>query len=145
MAQILDHLLKTYASTAYILNRSVEQNVPKGRRPTLRERASAWVVLDLGHFPTGVDAPAVALPSASPAPTVKADVLAALAQFDGAATAAEERFGRPVKLANHPVLGPFDARQWRQFHLVHTRHHLKQIARLTKGVGSLRQWTSPPG
>jgi len=134
VAQILDHLLKTYASTAYILNRCVEQNAPKGRRPTLRERVSAWMVLDLGYFPTGVSAPAVALPSASPNPTVRDDALAALAQLDGAATAAEERFGRRAKLANHPVLGPFDARQWRQFHLVHTRHHMLQIARLMKEV-----------
>jgi hypothetical protein len=132
VAQILDHLLRTYASTAYILNRCVEQNKPKGRRPTLRERAAAWVVLDLGHFPTGVKAPAVALPSPSPTPTVREDALAALARLDRAATAAEERFGRLTKLANHPVLGPFDARQWRQFHFVHTRHHMKQIARLTK-------------
>lgn len=139
VAEILDHLLKTYASTAYILNRSVEQNTPKGRRPTLRERVSAWVVVDLGYFPTGVKTPAVAMPSASPKPTVRDDALDALAQLDAATTAAEERFGRLTKLANHPVLGPFDARQWRQFHLVHTRHHILQIARSTRGTGDRTQ------
>jgi hypothetical protein len=140
VAQTLDHLLKTYAGTAHILNRSVDQNVPKGRRrPTLRERLSAWVVLDLRHFPAGVDAPAGVWPAASPAPTVAADVQAALARMDLAATAAEERFGRLAKLANHPVLGPFDVRQWRQFHFIHTRHHIKQIARLTKAAASSRR------
>ncbi|MCX6546196.1 MAG: DinB family protein [Acidobacteria bacterium] len=131
VAQILDHLLRTYTSTAYILNRCVGQNKPKGRRPTLRERVAAWVVVDLGHFPTGSQAPAVALPSPSPAPTVRDDALAALAQLDGAAAAAEARFGRRTKLANHPILGPLDAGQWRRFHFVHTRHHMKQIARLS--------------
>lgn len=130
VAQILDHLQRTYASTAYILNRCVEQNAPKGRRPTLRERVSAWVVLDVGYFPTGVKTPTVALPSPSPSPSVRDDALAALVRLDGAAAAAEARFGPRTKLANHPVLGPFDARQWRRFHLVHTRHHMKQIARL---------------
>jgi hypothetical protein len=130
VAQILDHLLRTYASTAYILNRCVEQNKPKGRRPKLRERVAAWLVVDLGHFPTSVQAPAVAIPSPSPAPTVRDDALAALARLDGTAAAAEARFGRRTKLANHPILGPLDAQQWRRFHFVHTRHHMKQIARL---------------
>ena len=130
IGEILDHLLKTYASTAYILNRCVEKNAPKGRRPTLRDRVAAWVVLDLGRFPTGVQSPAAAMPSAHPNSTVRDDALAALARFDGAATAAEQRFGSVAKLANHPMLGPFDVGQWRQFHLVHTRHHMKQIARL---------------
>jgi hypothetical protein len=132
VAEILEHLLRTYASTAYILNRCIEQHVPKGRRPTPWERLSAWVVLDLGYFPTGVKTPALAMPSASPMPSVRDDALAALAQLDRAATAAEECFGPRTKVANHPVLGPFDARQWRQFHLVHTRHHMKQIARLRR-------------
>ena len=104
----------------------------------MRERVSAWVVLDFGRFPTGVDSPAAVLPAAAPAPTVRADVLAAHGEMDRAATAAAERFGRLAKLANHPVLGPFDARQWRQFHLVHTRHHIKQISRLTNAAGSPR-------
>lgn len=131
-AEILDHLLKTYASTAYILNRCVERGAPKGRRATLRERLSSWVVLDLERFPYGVQAPDVALPSPHPRPTVRDDALTALALFDASATAAEQRFGALTKLANHPVLGPFDARQWRQFHLVHTRHHVKQIAHLRR-------------
>lgn len=130
MAEILDHLLKTYASTAYILNRCIERGAPKGRRPTLRERLSSWFVLDLERFPHGVQAPDVALPSPDPTSTVRDDALTALALFDASATAAEQRFGALTKLANHPVLGPFDARQWRQFHLVHTRHHVKQISRL---------------
>ncbi len=142
VAEILDHLLKTYASTTHILNRCLEQNVPKGGRPTVRDRVSAWLVVDLGYFPRGVMAPALAMPSANPDATVRDDVLTALKQLDGAARAAEERFGRLTKLANHFALGPLDARQWRRFHLVHTRHHMKQIARLTKGangVGSVRR------
>jgi hypothetical protein len=133
VAQILDHLRRTYAGTAYILNRCLEQNVPKGRtRPTLKERVSAWVVVDRGHFPTGIEAPPPVRPSADPAPTVATDVLLALAEMDAAVEAAERRFGTRIRLANHAILGPFDARQWRQFHHVHTLHHLPQISRLLK-------------
>jgi hypothetical protein len=28
------------------------------------------------------------------------------------------------------VLGPLSMQQWRKFHLIHGRHHLKQIARI---------------
>jgi len=41
----------------------------------------------------------------------------------------EKRFGRQ-RLATHQVLGPLSASQWRKFHLVHARHHLKQIRQL---------------
>jgi len=42
----------------------------------------------------------------------------------------ERRFGKRSKLANHFILGPLTAQEWRRFHWVHTRHHMKQIARL---------------
>jgi hypothetical protein len=28
---------------------------------------------------------------------------------------------------DHPFLGPLTASQWRKFHLVHGRHHARQI------------------
>jgi hypothetical protein len=42
----------------------------------------------------------------------------------------EQRFGSEVKMADHVVLGPLTIPQWRRFHLIHTRHHMKQIERL---------------
>jgi len=127
--EIVDHLLKTFASTAYILERCLEQGAPKGRAVRPVERLKAFIVLDVGYFPTGIKAPAIAEPSSSPSSTVLQDGLDALARFDRAAAQAESRFGTRARLANHPVLGPFSARQWRRFHLVHTRHHMKQLAR----------------
>ena len=42
----------------------------------------------------------------------------------------EERYGARVKVLDHPVLGPLTAKQWRKFHLIHGRHHVRQISRL---------------
>jgi hypothetical protein len=42
----------------------------------------------------------------------------------------EARHGKQTRLLDHPVLGPLTARQWRKFHWVHGRHHVKQILRL---------------
>jgi hypothetical protein len=42
----------------------------------------------------------------------------------------EARFGKRTRVLDHPVLGPLTARQWRKFHWVHGRHHVKQIQKL---------------
>jgi len=49
--------------------------------------------------------------------------------MDGALTECAARFGVLVKVLDHPVLGPFSIEQWRKFHFVHGRHHVKQIRR----------------
>jgi len=49
----------------------------------------------------------------------------------------EARFGKRTRVLDHPVLGPLTARQWRKFHWIHGRHHLKQINKLRgQGKGS---------
>jgi hypothetical protein len=52
----------------------------------------------------------------------------ALVAMDATLTDAERRFGTQVKLLDHPFIGPLNAREWRQFHRTHSRHHLKQVA-----------------
>lgn len=131
-AQILEHLAKSYAGTAYILGRCLEQGQPKARRATLGDRLSSFVVVDLGYLPEGRQAPQVALPSESPPADIADAAGKALVALDEAAARAEARFGRRTKVANHPILGPFSVRQWRRFHLVHTRHHIKQLERLRR-------------
>jgi len=130
IAEILDHLDKTYSGTAYILARCAEQGVPKGGRPTLKNRFEAWLVTGLGYFPTGVQSPEVARPSSDPAPGVLERMTASLSAFDAAASRAEQRLGGRAKVANHPILGPFTVHQWRRFHFLHTRHHMRQIRAL---------------
>jgi hypothetical protein len=44
----------------------------------------------------------------------------------------EARFGRHVKLLDHPILGALTSTQWRTLHLVHGRHHQKQLLRLRR-------------
>jgi hypothetical protein len=52
-----------------------------------------------------------------------------IADMDRVLAECARRFGAG-KLANHFILGPLSAHQWRKFHWVHTRHHMKQITRL---------------
>ena len=130
IAQILEHLEKTYTSTAHILGRCADLGVAKGGVPTLKNRFQAWIVVGLGFFPTGVKTPDVAMPADAPEPGGLDRAIAALRAFDAAAWRSEDRLGARAKVANHPILGPFTVEQWRRFHLFHTRHHVKQIRAL---------------
>jgi len=55
--------------------------------------------------------------------------------MDASLADAERRFGHRTRVLFHPILGPLTAQQWRRFHLVHGRHHLKQIEARLKGRG----------
>jgi hypothetical protein len=44
----------------------------------------------------------------------------------------ERRFGQACPLADHPILGPLTGREWRNFHLAHGKHHVRQIRRLER-------------
>jgi hypothetical protein len=50
--------------------------------------------------------------------------------MDKAIAECESRYGKATRLLDHPVLGPLTAHQWRRFHVVHGKHHVKQIENL---------------
>jgi hypothetical protein len=129
-ALILEHLLLSYRTSGARLVSAVDTGAAQVRPGTIKERFGAFVVTGLGFFPAGRIAPEYVEPKGMPAPGVVDAASAALVEFDAAAARCEARFGPDAKVVNHPILGPFSVRQWRRFHLVHTRHHLKQVARL---------------
>jgi hypothetical protein len=129
-AEILEHLGKAFAGTAYIMGRALDQDRPKARPDTWHERLAAFLVVEIGYFPSGRAAPEATLPEGLPPAEARARIRQALADMDRAAARCADRFGERTKIANHPVLGAFDVRQWRRFHRIHTRHHMKQIGRM---------------
>jgi hypothetical protein len=127
-AAILEHLSLSYSGTAKGLQRCLDAGRPSITPPSARQRVASFVVTTLRYMPPGRKAPAMVVPKGAPPETVLADVGRNLAAADDSITRCEARFGSRVKIANHPILGPLTARQWRTFHLVHARHHMKQIA-----------------
>jgi hypothetical protein len=85
-------------------------------------------VVECGYLPTGIQAPKMVVPVGIDPATAVPVALSSLRQMDLALDEAAERFGPRVGLMNHPIIGPLSVRQWRRFHWVHTRHHLRQIA-----------------
>ncbi len=128
-AEILEHLALTFSSTSRLLERCLRAGEATGHRPSVRQRLATAIVVELGVFPTGRPAPDFSKPRGLPPDAVLGVIRDNLQRMDATITACERRFGA-VRLADHAVLGPLTARQWRRFHWVHTRHHMKQIARL---------------
>lgn len=127
-AEILEHLARAFHGSAKALERVLAES-PATRPITLRDRVSVAVVAGLGYFPPGRKSPAMVEPKGWPPAEAVQRIRESLPQVDAAITACEKKYGSSRKLSNHPVLGPLNAREWRRFHFVHTRHHMRQIRR----------------
>lgn len=132
-AAILEHLALTYISTARVMDKCIREGRPLATKTTIRHRLARMLVLKFEYIPGGRKAPKVVVPTcAVGGREAREMIFSGLDKMDQALAQCEQRFGRNVKIADHPVLGPIPISGWRKFHLVHTRHHMKQIDRLVR-------------
>jgi hypothetical protein len=134
-AQILEHLYLTYRGT----NRGLEKclvsgtllaapvKLPPKLSAQLKDRFATFLVVNLGYIPEGRKAPERAIPRGMPVEEVENALAAELQQLGLALNECERKFGTRAKVMDHPFLGPLTAQQWRKFHWVHGRHHIRQI------------------
>src|SRR5215470_3277114 len=125
-AEILEHLYLTYRGTSKGFERCWEAGKPLATALTLKQRVAIALVIDAGYFPDGRKSPERAYPKGMPADKVQAEVERQLAQMDEWITKCEARHGKRTRLVDHPIFGPLTARQWRKFHWLHGRHHVRQ-------------------
>jgi hypothetical protein len=133
-AEVLEHLYLTYAGTIKGFERVMEAGKPLATRASVRQRVRTLVVVGFSHLPEGRKAPAMTQPRGLPVEKVRSEVGATIVAMDAIIAQCEIRFGRGIQLLDHPILGPLTAAQWRKFHLVHGRHHEKQLLRLREGA-----------
>jgi hypothetical protein len=127
-AQILEHLGRTYGTTAKMLELSIAAGaLPQIRAAKLKEVLLKIFVVDMGILPSGAKSPAMVIPADDAGPDALARTLSSLARMDAAFQAADERWGSGKAIAIHPILGPLNSRQWRKFHYLHGHHHVRQI------------------
>jgi hypothetical protein len=134
VAEILEHLYLTYTGTMRGFERVVAAQESMATKPTWKHRARAIVVVQVGYLPSGRESPPVARPRGTPPDAVLADIGTKIAAMDDVISRCEAELGRRTRVLDHPVLGPLTANQWRKFHLVHGRHHVKQIQRLRQNT-----------
>ena len=134
--QIIEHLLLTYSSTETAVSARLAKRTPTRAKPTLPNRVTQFALLRCGYFPPGREAPPMVTPQPNTHPLSGADLAHSaaelLARLDLLFNKAETLFGPASKCANHTVLGPLNIDQWRKFHLVHGKHHLRQIDAIRK-------------
>jgi hypothetical protein len=133
-AELLEHLYLTYTGTIKGFERVIAAGKPLGSRPSVRDRVKSFVVVGLGHMPSGVKAPAVTVPKGLPAAQVREEFGAKIVEMAGIITQCEARFGGRVHVLDHPILGPLTAPQWRKLHVVHGMHHHKQLLQLRESA-----------
>lgn len=128
-AEVLEHLTLAFTSTARLSRKVAAQ--PQALAPaTLMERLKQTIVVGLGIFPSGVQAPQFTLPTGNLLADVRDRFRDALSEMDAALGYCATVHGTSRKIATHPILGPFSLHQWCKFHFVHTRHHMTQIRRM---------------
>jgi hypothetical protein len=129
-AEVLEHLYLTYTGTIKGFEKVVEAGKPLATGASIRQHWMTLVVVGFGYLPEGRKAPKMTQPRGLPAEKVRNEIGAKIRAMDDIIAQCEARMGRRVKLLDHPVLSPLTAGQWRKFHLVHGRHHAKQLRRL---------------
>jgi hypothetical protein len=129
VAEVLEHLYLTYTGTIKGLNRLLAGAKPLALAPSMKHRLQTFVVLGLNYLPSGRKAPPQTVPKGLPTERVTMEMLAKILAMDKILQECERRFGAGP-LLDHPFLGPLTAKQWCRFHLIHGRHHVKQIMRL---------------
>jgi Protein of unknown function (DUF1569) len=136
-SEVLEHLYLTYAGTIKGFEKVITSGKPLATKASMAHRVLTplvgWV-----NMPAFRKTPAVAQPRGLPPETVRNEIGAKLAKMDELIAQCEARFGRRVKLLDHPILGPLSATQWRRLHLVHGRHHQKQLLRLRDTTRHMR-------
>ena len=130
IAEVLEHLYLTYTGTMKGFERFMAAGKRSASTSTWTNRGRALVVLGFGYLPSGREAPQFARPRGLPLEKVLAEIGPKIAEMDEMITRCQQQFGRNEKLLDHVFLGPLTAAQWRKFHLIHGRHHLKQIRQL---------------
>jgi hypothetical protein len=129
--QVVEHLLLSLRTS----REEMEERLRKGRiaRKAHRTRPE-WLlqlmVLGVGYMPKGVPAPdettpAAVLPMASGRELALA-LERELEMMDATLDICRKRFGME-RMGRHFLLGPMRIDQWRRYHAVHLRHHLRQV------------------
>jgi hypothetical protein len=127
VAEVVEHLSRAYSGTAKGFERCIEKGGPLAGTTTFKQRLSQFVVINLGLFPEGRQAPKQIIPTGEIAlDAVLEATRKNLAWLDDAAIKTRNALGTGKMLA-HPILGALSVDEWLAFHVVHTHHHAKQI------------------
>jgi hypothetical protein len=137
--QIVGHLVLTYEATVAAVDARIAKAAITKAKPSMVQRVGQFTLLRVGYFPRGRRAPdrvtAPANAAAVPSGILIAEVNAAIGELDRRVAVGEKIFGCKQRSISHMILGPLSIDQWRRFHLIHGRHHIRQIVTIRRQHG----------
>jgi len=136
-AEIIEHLSLAFLVTVKAGRFVLRQESPEIRRSTILERVLVTLAIDLGYFFMRLKAPRMVTPRGMAPEEARKVMLQSLIDMDEVLRQCLEKFGAGRPILPHPFLGPLTVEQWRKFHVVHTRHHMKQVKALRGKMKSL--------
>jgi hypothetical protein len=129
-AEILEHLNLSYVGTIKNLERSLASGQLRANSDRSKMRWPRLLITRLGYFPSGRKSPDFVRPRGAPAEQVTSEIMQNISRMDEVITRCESRFPSRNPIADHPILGPLTATEWRGFHRTHGKHHARQILKL---------------
>lgn len=143
--QIVEHLVLSMDNTRTMLQERLAKGRPgRNSRRARAEWALQLMILSAGHMPKGVGAPRETTPSTN-LPSIGVRELTqrletAIELLDATLDECRHRFGME-RVGRHFLLGPLRVDQWRRYHVLHLRHHVRQMyeVRETLSVEVLRK------
>jgi hypothetical protein len=126
-AQIVEHLALGLNLSAQTLLARRNHAPMTRRRRTPAEQVARFFILGLRWFPPGRKAPERTTPPAQISRAAAEEhLLAGIEAWDQVDRALlPER--RTNLFAKHPRMGDLNVEEWMRFHLIHARHHARQI------------------
>lgn len=128
IANIVEHLDLSYTRNAAGLERRIAKGDAPDRARTVRQHAIRFLIVTMGYFPSGRKAPTGVVPQGRSFAELAPAIDGHLVELDRWLSEGERVFGATRAVLDHPIIGPFSIDDWRRFHWIHTRHHVKQIA-----------------
>jgi uncharacterized protein DUF1569 len=138
--QIVEHLVLSLDATRTVLEGRMSKGSP-GRNlyRSRTEWALQLMILSAGHMPKGVGASRETTPAANlPATGVRElteRLERAMESLDATLDQCRQRF-HMERVGRHFLLGPLRVDQWRRYHVLHLRHHVKQICELRETLST---------
>lgn len=134
--ELVEHLALSYARSAAGMRKAMAEAEPKFKKASPIERVGKLLLFGFSYIPPGRKAPEAIHPTGLSIGDAMASARRGLELVDHTLSDCEKHMGAEKPVFTHPVLGPLTAAQWRRFHLVHTKHHMRQVRKWRRQMPS---------
>jgi hypothetical protein len=138
--QVLEHLILSYELTSRELKKQiVSGRVPRNRR-NLLEFLLRMQTIGLAQMPFGIPTMRALRPlewEPESGAMIAARFLEAAESMDALLVTCRKTFGIQA-CGEHPFFGVMRVDEWRRYHAVHARHHLKQLKDAIRSARSVK-------